>query len=397
MPPHIAAARAKISLLAPDLSGGGVTRVYLLAQVLRRIGCEVEIVGGLLREGHIYPEPPPELTVTVLRGAGFWRLARSVLRQLDGDLIYAVKPRATSFGIGLLARLRTRLPLAVDIDDWELSFYNGAGPPGQGRLRRLFGAPDQAIAAWRRRMHRLMNPEDRLYVAWMERLVRRADAVTVNNRFLQARYGGVLLPSGKDTALFDPARYDRQRSREELGLPDYQVLMFPGTPRPHKGLEDVLAALERLNRPDLRLVLVGGRKTSYTDALLEEWGRWIVQLPRFPGERMPEVIAAADLIVIPQRDTPSARAQFPMKLTDAMAMGKPILSTRVGDIPEILGDTGHLVEPASPAQLAEGIQWLLEHPAEAQRLGDAARRRCIERYSLDALATILSGVLTRLL
>jgi glycosyltransferase involved in cell wall biosynthesis len=50
-----------------------------------------------------------------------------------------------------------------------------------------------------------------------------------------------------------------------------------------------------------------------------------------------EVVAAAHVVVVPQRDGPVSRAQFPMKLADAMALAKPILCTAVGDVPEVVG------------------------------------------------------------
>ena len=232
----------------------------------------------------------------------------------------------------------------------------------------------------------------------MERLVTRADAITVTTRFLQDRYGGTYLPNGKDVCLFDPKKFDSATSRKRLNLSQYRVLMFPGSPRPYKGLEDVLVAIEKLNWPDARLVLVGGRKITgdYVPKLLRKWHRWIIQLPAYPPDKIPEVIAAAHVLVVPQRDTPGARAQMPMKLTDGMAMAKPILSTRVGDIPTIVGDTAYLVDPSCPDQIAERLQWIFENLEKVNFRAIKAREKCIEHYSLDALGLALSSVIGRL-
>lgn len=126
--------------------------------------------------------------------------------------------------------------------------------------------------------------------------------------------------------------------------------MFPGTARPHKGLEDILVAIERLNQPSLKLVLVGGRDIGdgYVEHLMARWNHCLIQLPTTPIDEMPKVVAAAHVVVVPQRENRTACAQFPIKLTDGMAMAKPILATRVGDIPEIVGDTGILVDSSSP-------------------------------------------------
>lgn len=386
-----APSRLRISLLAPDLSGGGVTRVYLLAKVLQHLGHDVKVFGFAF-DKEIYPSPPSDLFIHSLPGCNYPQLFYStskLLAAIDGDLIYAVKPRPTSLGIGLLKKLTARRPVILDIDDWELSWLGGEENKYRPTVKQLLRDILKPKGA-------LKDPNHKLYMEWAENLTHRADAITVDTQFLQNRFGGTYLPNGKDPVLFDPARFDPEASRERYGLSGYRVLMFPGTARPHKGLEDVLTALEQLNQPDLRLVMVGGRKPdNYDDWLLERWGRWIIKLPTFPSEKMPEIVAAAHIVVVPQRHTLTSQAQFPIKLTDGMAMAKPILATRVGDIPTILGDTGYLVNPESPAEIAMQIEWIFHHWDEATDRGQKARARCIESYSIDAMAAILSGVIER--
>jgi glycosyltransferase involved in cell wall biosynthesis len=111
---------------------------------------------------------------------------------------------------------------------------------------------------------------------------------------------------------------------------------------------------------------------------------------------MPEVVAAAHVIIVPQRDDRTANAQFPIKLTDGMAMAKPIISTEVGDIPEILRDSGYLVEPRSPHALARAIEAVFADPDLARRRGERARERCANFYSTDAMAAILADLLSTL-
>jgi glycosyltransferase involved in cell wall biosynthesis len=231
----------------------------------------------------------------------------------------------------------------------------------------------------------------------MENLISRADAVTVDTEFLKQRFGGIYLPNGKDTEMFDPSKYNPELSRQRYGLSGYRILMFPGAPRPHKGVEDVLIALEQLNEPDLKLAIVGGSPyDDYDDKLVKQWERWIVKMPKFPVEKMPEIVAAAHIVVVPQRDTLTAAAQFPLKLTDGMAMAKPVLAARVGDIPEILGGTGYLVDPNSPAQIARKIQWIFQNLTAANCQGMKARERCVQKYSIQAMAPILSEILARI-
>jgi glycosyltransferase involved in cell wall biosynthesis len=146
------------------------------------------------------------------------------------------------------------------------------------------------------------------------------------------------------------------------------------------------------------LVLVGGREAGddHAEELARRWPRWVVRLPRFASAQMPGVVAAAHVVVAPQRDTHAARAQFPMKLTDAMAMAKPIITTSVGDIPEVLDGAAFVVPPSSPEAIAAALREAFERPDHARRLGAEARRRCVERYSVDAIGNTLAGLLSSL-
>ncbi len=391
--------KLKISLIVSDLSGsgagrwGGAVRPFLLARALRQLDYQVELLG--IAYGEDAPQvQSSELSIVSVpcqRHSGFFRASGKVIKQIDGDIIYAVKLKPTSFGIALVKKLLTGVrPLLLDIDDWELSWHGGDEwqyRPNPIQLARDLLKPEGA----------LRHPDHPLYLKWIEGLCDRADLITVHNQFLQQRFGGIYIPNGKDTKLFDPAKYNPEASRAKYGLTDYKILMFPGAPRPYKGVEDILLALDKLNCPDLKLVIVGGSPyDDYDRTLQAKWGQWILQLPRTPINLMPEIVAAAHVIVVPQRDSTAARAQFPLKLTDGMAMAKPILATRVGDIPQILGNTGYLVAPDSPQQLAEGIESIFNDLDEANRRGMEARQRCLKYYSIDRMSEILEDVISKL-
>lgn len=382
-----------VTLIVSDLSksgagrwGGGV-RPFLLAQALRQLGCKVKI-SGFGNSSSIASTPDlPIVTIALASYPEFFRSARDLLEQIDGDIIYAYKPKPTSFGISLIHHLTTKRPLILDIDDWELSWHGGADwkyCPTLKQFARDVLKPQGA----------LRNPDHPLYLSWIEKLVGRANAVTTHTQFLQQRFGGICIPNGKDISLFDPQHYDAQAAKQHFGLSAYRVLMFPGAPRPYKGVEDVLMALEQLNQPDLRLVIVGGSPyDDYDQHLMQRWGQWLIKLPPLAHEKMPEAIAASDIVVVPQRDTPAAQAQFPLKLTDGMAMAKPILSTCVGDIPHILGDTGYLVDPGSPDQIAAQITHIFANPAEAIDRGLRAREQCKTHYSIEAMSRLLAPLI----
>jgi glycosyltransferase involved in cell wall biosynthesis len=377
---------AKISVIAPDLSGGGGTRVYLVAKVLQKLNFQVEVVGFAFQE-KIYPLPPDNLPVKLIKGCNYPTFFKSIqesLKAIDGDIIYTIKPRATSFGVGLIQQFLKKRPLFLDIDDWEMSWFGGDNWQYKPKLKQLLRDILKNNGV-------LKDPQHPLYLKWCENLISKADLITVNTEFLQKRYGGIYLPNGKDTHLFDPNHFNPEVSREKYGLSHYRILMFPGTARPHKGIEDVIEALNYLNWTDLRLVLVGGRDIGdrYLEQLIELGNKWIIQLPSIPLDQMPEVVSAAHIIVIPQRETATANAQCPIKLSDGMAMAKPIIATRVGEIPKVLGETGYLVDPQSPQQIATQIEAIFQNLDQANHLGWQARKRCIKYYSIDAMAALL--------
>jgi glycosyltransferase involved in cell wall biosynthesis len=386
----------KVSILVSDLSEqgagrwGGAVRPFLLADALKQLGHRVEILGFCDR-----PNPQltasPDLPIWQIPGGTyprFFKSARQLLRLISGDVIYAYKPKPSSFGLGLWARWRSQRPLLLDIDDWEMSWHGG-------ETWRYRVHPKQLLRDLFKPQGAFRYPDHPVYLQQMERWIHKADQITTHSQFLQQRFGGHYVPNGKDVALFDPKNYDPQASRQRFGWDAYRILMFPGAPRPYKGLEDVLEALDLLNQPDLRLVIVGGSPyDDYDRQLINQWSRWIIQHPKTPYATMPRVISAAHVIVVPQRDTPAAQAQFPLKLTDGMAMAKPILATSVGDIPAILGDTGYLVAPQDPDAIARQIHWIFEHFDQAEVQGQRGRDRCVASYSLGAMARSLEVILS---
>jgi len=76
-------------------------------------------------------------------------------------------------------------------------------------------------------------------------------------------------------------------------------------------------------------------------------------------------------------------------------MAKPIVASRVGDLPDVLEGCGVVVEPENTAELAGAIEQLLADPEGAREMGRRARERCVREFSHDAIARVLAGVLRR--
>ena len=349
----------KISVLCFDLSSNAFGRAWLLAHTLSGI-CDVEIIGTSRKGGIWAPMAHTEISVkefTWDRYPKFSRIKKNILDAIDGDLILASKLMPTSFGIGLQKKYSSGKPLIVDIDDWELGFFYHSG--FWGRIGRFLN---------------FSNPNGLPYVWRMERLVDEADGVSVSNRFLQKKFKGVLLPHCRDTSVLDPQNFNPDEIKERIGLADKKIVMFLGTPRPHKGIDDLLVALKQINIPELRLVIIGAEnQQEFLNKVDKSIRDSVVVLPKVPFQNLPEFLSAADIVAIPQRLTSDSVGQIPARLFDAMSMAKPIMATRVSDIPEVLGGCGYLVDPSEPSQLADCIQYILNHPDEAKAKGYAAR------------------------
>ena len=361
----------KISVLCFDLSSNAFGRAWLLAQALSGV-YDVEIIGTSRKGGIWAPMADSEISVKEFiwdRYPNFYGIKKNILDAIDGDLILASKLMPTSFGIGLQKKYSSGKPLLVDIDDWELGFFYHSG--FWGRVGRFLN---------------FSNPNGLPYVWRMERLVGEADGVLVSNRFLQKKFKGVLLPHCRDTSVLDPQKFSPGKIKERIGLAGKKVVMFLGTPRPHKGIDDLLIALKKVNIPELRLVIIGAEnQQEFLKGVDPSVIDRVVVLPKISFQNLPEFLSAADIVAIPQRQTSDSVGQMPAKLFDAMSMAKPIIATRVSDIPEVLEDCGYLVDPSEPSQLADCIQYILSHPAEAKTKGYAARERCKQRYDMHHL------------
>lgn len=241
---------------------------------------------------------------------------------------------------------------------------------------------EEPAGDWRRRLRA------RLALA----AARRADAVVAVSQAVAdwlaraaARPRGVLrvIPNGVDLERFRPCVPGRAAAlREELGVgPDDPLVLVPAVLREGKGHEVLLAALPQIRSrlPGVRVAFAGGGER---EAELRAQARLHGDAVLFLGPRhdIPDLLAACDLVVLPSR----AEA-LPTALLEAAAAGRPVVATRVGGAVEVVEDgrTGLLVPPGDADALASAVAALLSDRDRSRALGEAARRRAEERFSLD--------------
>jgi len=161
----------------------------------------------------------------------------------------------------------------------------------------------------------------------------------------------------------------------------------------HKGQSVFLRSLPRI--PEIlggQFVLVGaGEDEEALRNLARELD--VADRVTFAGSRadLGDVLAAIDILVVPSRRFESV----PKILLEGMAAGRPVVATRIGDIPEFLQDgvTGLMVESEDPDALAAAIIRLLQQPELAARLGTQAREHLIQRgITLQGTLATLAGL-----
>ncbi len=163
-----------------------------------------------------------------------------------------------------------------------------------------------------------------------------------------------LVANGVDTKLFAPR--DRDEARRALGIPlGRPMVLFVGRLEPQKGLGDLLLAwkIVRNARPDAILAVVGeGVSQDRVSALVPAWGEGLQAPGALPLASVAQWMDACDVFTLP-----SWAEGTPNVVLEALAAGRPAVGTRVGGIPDVLGDprSGLLVPPKDPGALANAL------------------------------------------
>ncbi len=96
-----------------------------------------------------------------------------------------------------------------------------------------------------------------------------------------------------------------------------------------------------------------------------------------PDDKLPLLYSASDIFVLP-----AIYENFPFAILEAQATGLPVISTKVGGIPEFLVDNqnGYVIEPRDPTQLTQKVLALLQDPKLAKKMGDRGRKLIEEKF-----------------
>ncbi|MDO8548111.1 MAG: glycosyltransferase family 4 protein [bacterium] len=199
----------------------------------------------------------------------------------------------------------------------------------------------------------------------------------------------IVAPSGVDLSIF-ANNTTQTEARSMLGLPrERAIVVYTGnftTMGADKGISDILKSLKRL--PDVMFVAVGGSEKDRThyDKEAQDLGvEAQVELKGFvPQATLALYQKAADSLLMPFPDTPHYRSNMsPVKMFEYMASGRPIITSDLPTIREVLNEkNAGLVPPGDSRALADTIRTLLSEPERGQRLAEQAQREVLA-YSWD--------------
>jgi glycosyltransferase involved in cell wall biosynthesis len=313
---------------------------------------------------------------------------RELAQEATGDIIYACKPLWTSFWPALISSgFGKDKPLLLDVEDREIWLNTLFS---LGRFLKIHLVDNWTdVGALRYKV--LLHPLAKTVPA----------SVTVSTHALQRIYGGEIILHGPDEKRFSPQLIDESRvsCRKSFGLPPSAPLaLFAGTPHPHKGLDTVLRALQREKAENYHLVLAGPPDHPAFQNANRTLGDRCHLLGFVENTDMPRLLHAVDVVPVMQKENAFTEAQMPAKLLEAMAMGKSIVVSPVGDLPQIIGhDTGSsrgwVVEAGNDRQLAYTFRRILDHPDDSQRRRERARNFAQQQTSTAGIARRLRPIL----
>lgn len=182
-----------------------------------------------------------------------------------------------------------------------------------------------------------------------------------------------------------PSDEDIKKVAQDLGVGGARVILYTGSFGVNQGLELAIEAMVRVigKYPEVRLVLVGGassdlgRVRSY--ARRRRIDRAVVLRGPENPEKMSAYMAVADVLLSPRTEGTNT----PLKIYSYLAAGKPIVATNLPTHTQVLSCEVAMLVEATPDGLADGVLSMLDDPAEAARLGAAAKQVADERYGFD--------------
>jgi len=364
------------------ISGGTGAYVYYLSQNLQKLGHEVHVVA---RDEQDSEKTINGIHVHYIKGGRtalvrFWSFSRSAskkLKELNAekpfDIIHANLPLVPSFAIpdnaakaivcAVHSTWKGEALITKQDNPKELN------PNEKSMLRFNF--------MLRKYEKKLMKRSDALIAVSKYTVDELTDLYGIDKNKIHVIYNGV------DIERFKP-RPNCDELRKEFGLKkDEKVVLFVGRLYHRKGLETLLESVPPvLNEfSNVKFIISGTgfkQKEESLKKLAKELGikDHVKFLGYIPDDKLPRLYSASDIFVLP-----AIYENFPFAILEAQSTALPVISTKVGGIPEFLVDTenGFLIDPGDTKQLTQKVLALLQNPELAKQMGDHGRKLIEEK------------------
>lgn len=187
------------------------------------------------------------------------------------------------------------------------------------------------------------------------------------------------------------------RDNQPRMAPEVVTILVPGRLVQEKGHADLLEAVLLLKQGSRRFSVVmagdGPLRETIVAAIRDKGlGSFVTLAGRLAHSELMEAVRASDIVAVPSRFE-----GFGLAALEAMALGKPVVATNVGGLPEVIehGVTGFLVPTRDPSALAEAIGRLMDDPALRRRMGIAGLERARREFPLSVIVDRLRGIYRR--
>lgn len=363
----------KIVMPCDNLSTNGYTRAYPFAKLMSE-DYDVTVLGPVDKDGIFKPlrndnsikyklYPNKKIFPFYLQNI------KSAYKGLDADIIHSFKITFPSFLPALIKKIKDhKQKLILDIDDWESQYM----------LDNFLTINPISLAKFT--FADLYTPESYFLKKALEKQTKKADAIITSSKTLQKLFGGTWIPTGPNTDLFNPDNFSGNKIREELNLKGKIVVLFSGTPKKHKGILELMQAINEINNEDIHLLIIGADKNNPITKKLKS-NKLITVLEQVDNKELPNYMKASDIFCAPQHNSKSANAQLPIKIFEPMAMQLPVITTNISDMQEIFQNCGNVIEPNNIEQLKQAILNYVDNKELRIKHGIQARKECIEKYS----------------
>ena len=201
-----------------------------------------------------------------------------------------------------------------------------------------------------------------------------------------------VIPSGVEVDKWQPSDTPRDVTRRAYGIPEAApVIGLLARLDPLKGQDDLIDILPDLleRYPETRLLFVGdGFHREHLEQRVEQGGfdEHVIFAGLVPPMQVPSLLAAMDVNTLPSYQEGQSRT-----LVESLLCECPIVAYAAGGIPEVCieGKTGKLAAVGNRSELRDAILWMLDHPAERERLTRDGRAYVAEHFSVKRMVTLL--------